>query len=63
MVMGSAVNTDMLIYKVCRYEYGYNETVCDNLETNEAYEDAESRGKASHTFQHFFCKLSLALLF
>ncbi len=52
IVLGSSVNTNMLIYKVCRYELGYNDTVCDNLETEEEFEDAENEGKSSLSAQN-----------
>ncbi len=43
VVLGASVHTDMLIYKVCHYEFGYNETVCEDL-NNEVYEDVETEG-------------------
>ena len=44
IVQGSAVNTDMLMWKVCRYEFAYNETVCEDLDQDE-YEDQEDEGE------------------
>ncbi len=49
----------MLIYKVCRYELGYNDTVCDNLETEEEFEDAENEGKSSLSTQNDTKKIFL----
>lgn len=31
LVYGAGVGVDLLILKICRYEIGFNETVCDNL--------------------------------
>ncbi len=39
------MQTDLLMWKVCNVELGYNETVCDNLE-HEEYEDFEDEGRA-----------------
>ncbi len=44
IVSGSEVNTDMLIWKVCKDEMGYNDTVCEDLSTDEQWEDAEAEG-------------------
>ena len=48
LVFGSNVNTNLLIEKVCRYELGYNETVCENLSD---YEDEETEGEHHHCLQ------------
>ena len=35
IVAGTELATNMLIWKVCRYELGFNETICENLDLEE----------------------------
>lgn len=42
LVYGAGVGVDLLILKVCRFELGYNETVCANLK-DERFKDLEAQ--------------------
>ena len=35
VVTGVELLTNMMLWKVCRYELGYNETICENLDLDE----------------------------
>ena len=41
IVFGSAQEINVIIWKVCRYELEYNETICENLDKEE-YDDIQT---------------------
>ena len=41
LVVGSSVDQNLLLWKACNIELGYNETICDNLGD---YETEENEG-------------------
>ena len=32
---GAEVKTQLMLWKICRFEFGYNDTICDNLDADE----------------------------
>ena len=41
LVSGAELQTNLIIWKVCHFEFGYNETICENLDQAEN-EDIQS---------------------
>ena len=49
--LGDAAESQMIIYKSCRVDFGYNDTVCENLIDDFPDENTEIQNEVSIIYQ------------